>query len=208
MLSLRKAQREATARRVLDAARDLFEEIGYEEATIRAIATRAGVSVGSVFTTFRSKIDVLNAVMEERLAELYVELDRLIPHLRGSTADRCRSMFAVHYAFEMRRVRLFLAFIAASYAWRADTRAAPFGQNARLRGMVRAGLEDGVARGELRRDIDFDMAVDLLLAAYSWNYRVAAAEDAGPERLTALMDRQIGVIFAGFGHSGGAVASK
>ena len=183
---------------MLEAARDLFEETGYDEATIRAIAQRAGVSVGSVFTTFRSKADVLNAVMEERLAELYVELDRLIPHLRGSAADRCRSMFAVHYAFEMRRVRLFLAFIAASYAWRVDTQAAPFGQNPKLRGIVRACLEDGAARGELRGDIDFDMAVDLLLAVYSWNYRKAATGNVEAEQLTALMDRQIGVIFAGF----------
>jgi AcrR family transcriptional regulator len=51
MLSVRKSQKEATRQRVLDAARDLFETQGYEETTVREIARRAEVAVGSVFTT-------------------------------------------------------------------------------------------------------------------------------------------------------------
>ncbi|MFI4935047.1 MAG: TetR/AcrR family transcriptional regulator [Caulobacterales bacterium] len=197
MLRSRETQKQATRRRVLDAARDLFEEIGYDEATIRLIAKRAGVSVGSVFTTFRSKAHVLSQVMQDRLSDLYAEMDRLLPHLRGSSADRCRSMFAVHYAFEMRRARLFLAFIAAAYDWRAESEVPVFGSNPHLRGMVRDCLVNGVARGDVRADIDFELAVDLLIAAYAWNYRLAAAEGADSERLIAAMDRQIGVIFDG-----------
>ncbi len=180
---------------MLNAARQLFEEVGYEEATIRAIAKRAGVSVGSVFTGFGSKSHVLSEVMQERLADLYAELGRIVPHLRGSTADRCRSIFAVLYAFEFRRLRLFLAYLAAAFDWHANG-APRIGANPRLRGMVRDCLADGVARGDVRDDADLDQAVDLLIGAYAWNYRLAAA-GADDGALRTAFDRQIGMIFAG-----------
>ena len=182
---------------MLDAARDLFEEIGYEDATIRAIARRAGVSVGSVFTCYASKAQVLAHVMQDRLGDLYGELERVMPHLRGSCADRCRSMFAVHYAFELRRARLFLAYIAAGFDWNAGPDVPVFGRNGRLRGMVRDCLADGVNRGEVKPDTDLEMVIDLLLAAYTWNFRFAASEGADETRLVTLMDQQIGMIFAG-----------
>jgi len=194
---MREAQKQATRRRVLDAARDLFDEIGYEDATIRAIAQRAGVSVGSVFTTFTSKDDILSQVMLDRLEDLYSELQQVIPHLRGSTADRCRSLFAVHYAFETRRVRLFLAHIAASYSWRNGAGTAPYGRNPRLRGLLIDGVRQGVERGDVRPDADPDVVVDCLMAAYAWNYRLAASRGADAEALTGMMDKQIGVIFEG-----------
>jgi AcrR family transcriptional regulator len=182
---------------VLDAARQLFEEVGYEAATIRDIARRAGVSVGSVFTGFTSKSHVLVEVIWSRLDELYADLERVAPHLRGSTPDRIRSLFAVHYAFEFRRLRLFLAHISVAFEWR-DTRDIPvLGTNQRLRGMIRDCLAEGVAHGDVEPDLDLELAIDLLIGAYAWNYRLAAADGADAARLTALFDRQVGLIFDG-----------
>jgi len=182
---------------VLDAARDLFEEVGYESATIRDIAKAAGVSVGSVFSNFRSKSHVLTEVMQERLGELYADLERATPHLKGSTADRCRSLFAVHYAFEFRRLRLFLAFVGSAFDWRADPATPLFGSNPRLRGMVRECLRDGVARGDVRANADLDLAADLIIGAYGWNYRLAATAEVEAADLIRLFDRQVGLIFDG-----------
>jgi AcrR family transcriptional regulator len=181
----------------LDAARELFEEVGYEAATIRAIARRAGVSVGSVFTGFSCKADVLGEVVQERLGDLYADLERVAPHLRGSTADRCRSMFAVHYAFEFRRLRLFLAHISVAFDWQVAKQAPVMGKNQRLRGMVRDCLAEGIGRGDVRPDADLELAVDMLVGCYAWNYRLAAADDADAARLIGLFDRQVGVIFEG-----------
>jgi AcrR family transcriptional regulator len=182
---------------VLDAARELFEEVGYDDATIRAIAKRAGVSVGSVFTGFTSKADVLGEVVQERLSDLYADLDQVTPHLRGSTADRCRSMFAVHYAFEFRRLRLFLAYISVAFDWQDDPQTPVMGSNPRLRGMVHDCLTEGILRGDVRRDADLDLAVEMLVGSYAWNYRLAATDGADAARLTDLFDRQVGLIFDG-----------
>jgi len=196
-VGVREARKAATRLRVLDSARQLFEEVGYEAATIRQIARRAGVSVGSVFTGFTSKSDVLAEVFRCRLDELYADLERVTPRLRGSTADRCRSLFAVHYAFEFSRLRLFLAHISVSFEFQETPCHAVMGSNPRLRGMVRGCLGEGVARGDVRPDVDLELAVDMLVGAYAWNYRLAAAEGADAGHLTALFDRQVGLMFQG-----------
>lgn len=197
-LSVRKSQKEATRQRVLDAARDLFESKGYDAATVREIAQIAAVSVGSVFTTFASKGDILSQVMADRLDGLYAELDRLVPHLRGSTPDRLRSIFAIHYAFETRRTRLFLAHIAAAYNWTLSPSSRPYGRNPRLKGVIRDCLAEGVNRGDVDPAADLDLIVDTLMASYAWTYRLAAWENADAETLSSIMDRHIGLVADGF----------
>ena len=62
-MGVRDTQKQATRGRVLAAARDLFDAAGFEATTTRQIADRAGVAVGSVFTTFASKAEILSQVM-------------------------------------------------------------------------------------------------------------------------------------------------
>lgn len=197
MASVRETQKQGTRRKVLEAARDLFNEIGYDETTIRAIAERAGVSVGSVFTTFASKADVLSQVMDDRVEALYAELDRVSRHLRGTACDRVCSVFAIHYDFECRRVKLFLAHIAASFSPSLDATTVPYGRNSRFKGMLLEMLADGVERGEVRGDADLEVVLDTLMAAYAWNYRLAAQNGADAMVMTTTMERQVQLIFAG-----------
>ena len=195
---MRQTQKEATRARVVEAARSLFERLGYEGTTVRAIATEAGVSVGSVFTTFASKSDILSQVMADRLEALYAELDRVTPHLHGSTADRLRTIFSIHFAFETRRTKLFLAHIAAAYDWTRGPTATPYGRNAQLKQVIVDCLSEGVARGDVDPQADLSVVVDVLMGAYAWTYRMAAWEDADADAMSAAMDRQIGVVAQGF----------
>ena len=194
----RRSQKEATRQRVLAAARELFDTHGYQGATIRDIARHAGVSVGSVFTTFAAKGEILSEVMQARLSPLYAELDRVMPHLRGSTADRLRTMFAIHFDFEARHVRLFLAHIAAAYDWTLPPTARPYGHTPRLQEIIRDCLSKGVEEGDVRADADLQEIVDLLMAAYAFTYRLVVTEGADAPRLITVMDRQIGLIGQGF----------
>jgi len=199
-VGVRHTQKAATRERVVTAARDLFHEVGYEETTIRAIAEKAGVSVGSVFTTFNSKADVLSQVMADRVPALQDELTRVLPYLRGSTADRLCSVFAIHYDFECRRVKLFLAHIAAAYSPSLEDSTVPFGQNDVFRRMILDLLQDGITRGDVRPDADLFLTLETLLAVYSWNYRLAARKSADARDLIALMDRQIHLLVDGLRH--------
>jgi AcrR family transcriptional regulator len=182
---------------VLAAARDLFDQMGYEQTTIRMVAEQATVSIGSVFTCFSSKAELLSHVMDARLDGLYGEMEAILPHLRGATADRLRSIMAAHYGFETRRLRLFVTYISASFTWAPDQRVTPVGQNHRLKTILTDTLRAGMARGEVRPDTDVELFIDALLAAYIWNYRHACYENASAERMIELMDRQIGLLFDG-----------
>jgi AcrR family transcriptional regulator len=194
---MRQTQKEATRNRVIGAARELFDTQGYQGTTIREIASHAGVSVGSVFTTFASKGEILSQVMQDRLDGLYAELDRVMPHLRGDTLDRLRTMFAIHFAFEVRHTRLFLAHIAAAYDWTLAPTARPMGKNTRLIGIVCEVLAKGVTDGDVDPAIDYPDTCDLLMAAYTWVYRLAAWSDADAAAMTAVMDRQLALIVRG-----------
>ena len=198
MFGARQTQKEATRNRVIEAARELFDTEGYQGTTIREIARHAGVSVGSVFTTFASKGEILSQVMEGRLDSLYAELDRVTPHLRGSTADRLRTMFAIHFAFEAPRTKLFLSHIAAAYDWTLPPTARPYGRTQKLRDMFRDVLAKGVEEGDVDPAVNLEDAVNVLLAAYAWTYQMAVTDGADAKAMTEVMDRRIGLIADGF----------
>lgn len=61
----RRAERaEQTRRRILDAATALFTAKGYSSTTIESIAARADVAVETVYSRFRNKANILDAVLE------------------------------------------------------------------------------------------------------------------------------------------------
>jgi AcrR family transcriptional regulator len=63
--------REDAARVILAGAVAVFTEKGFHAATTAEIAERAGVSKGLVFNYFRSKDELLRAVLEERMADVF-----------------------------------------------------------------------------------------------------------------------------------------
>lgn len=73
-----------TRRRLIEAAACLFDTLGYEQADLRTITAKAGLTTGAVFSTFRlGKTDLYAAiyghppVTPERGRELLLENQRL-----------------------------------------------------------------------------------------------------------------------------------
>lgn len=62
--TLRESQARATRRAVVDAARDLFVELGWSGTTIDAVAARAGVSRKTVFTSVGGKAALLKLALD------------------------------------------------------------------------------------------------------------------------------------------------
>lgn len=200
-MGVRDQQKQATRAKVLAAARDLFDQAGYEQTTIRAIAERAKVSVGSVFTTFTSKADILSQVVFERMQALIAELEGVVPHLRGATAERLSSLFAIHYDFQMKRANLYLAYLGVSFSPAREKSFVRFGANPGLRAQARAILTGGVQRGEIAADADLDFVLDTALALYGFNY-LRVSDGASATDLTAVIDRQMKLLFEGLAPRG------
>lgn len=69
---------------ILAAARHCFAVHGYDRATLREIANEARLSTGAIYTYFRSKTEILDALCEEETAERQAELQRQLAALPPS----------------------------------------------------------------------------------------------------------------------------
>ena len=76
-ISARKPRGQGAARReeILAAAKRLFVEKGYEQATMRRIAAEVGVSAAALYGYFPDKDAMLRAIAEEAFGELLARLE-------------------------------------------------------------------------------------------------------------------------------------
>lgn len=66
----RERQKQQTRRLILECAYELFEERGYEKTTMRALADRAGVALGTIFKHFPDKNALLVAAFADDVGAL------------------------------------------------------------------------------------------------------------------------------------------
>ena len=69
------------------------------------------------------------AAMKTNFWGAYNVISAVLPHLRGACPDRLRSIMAIHYGFEMRRPRLFAAFVASTFDWSETPGVVVYGNN-------------------------------------------------------------------------------
>jgi AcrR family transcriptional regulator len=84
------AARGSTRDAIVDAALELFRERGFEGTTMRAVAERAGVSVGNAYYYFSSKDELVQGFYDQLVAE---HRALALPQLAGRTdlAERLRT---------------------------------------------------------------------------------------------------------------------
>lgn len=75
----RADKKDATRRRILDAALALFESQGYDRTSTKAIAKRARIAEGTIFNYFETKDDIVLYFLE-------LEVDHAIDSVRRKTA--------------------------------------------------------------------------------------------------------------------------
>jgi AcrR family transcriptional regulator len=81
-------------RALLDAAWDVFRDLGYSGAGLDLIADRAGFSKGAVYSHFRGKADLFLSLLEDQIAERASAQQALVPTLR-SPADARRALVEI-----------------------------------------------------------------------------------------------------------------
>jgi AcrR family transcriptional regulator len=89
---------EETGQKILDAALDLFREEGFEQTTMRAIATRAGVATGAAYYYFPSKDAIVLAFYERSCAEMQPRIDAAMDAAKGFEA-RLRELIRIKFDY-------------------------------------------------------------------------------------------------------------
>ncbi|HEX7743475.1 MAG TPA: helix-turn-helix domain-containing protein [Sphingobium sp.] len=73
--------------RTLEAARNLFNQRGFHQTSMAELASCAQVSVGQIYRLFKSKEDIINAIVESDSGERDRELTRLCERLHAGEID-------------------------------------------------------------------------------------------------------------------------
>jgi AcrR family transcriptional regulator len=192
----RAVAKQQTRAKVLAAARRLFSEHGYEGATIRDIATAAGMSTGAVFANFSDKADLFREIMS-------VDIERLTADMREAAA-RARNLeeallkiFTAGYAYY--GAQMPMARAAFSVSWSPDE-GAPFRKLdvvSAVQNVMLEQLNAAVARGELGQEAEVKLRAQMLFESYASNFTFAIFQGWTLDALAARARDQIRILLAG-----------
>lgn len=185
-----------TRRLILDAAYALFEEKGFKDTTMRELAARAGVGLGTIFQHFPDKAALL---AESFAGDIGAEMEVA---LAGMPEQGVRSQFGhvvqAMFAFYAKRPRLSRELVSQVFVTGGLA-------GDRLRAQMEDGLErvSGLfvaarARGELRPDADCRIA-----ALAVWSYYLTCLnlglweQPDGPAAWAARFDGLLAQLLAG-----------
>ena len=194
-LNRRQAAKVRTRHKVLDAARTLFSERGYDAATIRDIAKGAGMSTGAVFANFQDKAELFDAVLSEDLGLMLADFQNGAGK-DGPVRQRLVGALTAGYHRMLEQLPLMQAIIARSWFQ-------PDADDARQRELIRPLVEtivqilqDGAREGELRQDIELGLLGRMIFDTYVSNYRYAAYDGWGLEEIEPHLKKQIELILS------------
>ena len=194
-LNRRQAAKVRTRQKVLDAARTLFAERGYEPATIRDIAKGAGMSTGAVFANFQDKAELFEAVLSTDLVTLAEVMKSAA--IEGSVRSRLLGALGAAYHHSLVHLPLVQAVIARSWFQPVAAEMRTRSSIKPLLAVVTDTLQAGVREGELKQDADVRLLSELIYDGFLSNYRRAAYDGWTMEQLTERMGKQVDVILAG-----------
>jgi AcrR family transcriptional regulator len=181
----RKAVRRAE---ILAAAREVFVARRFEDASVAEIAARADCVEGTIYTYFRNKRDLFDAVLTDVYDALIEDIEPRFAAIDG-TADRLRFLVARHL-----QIALDDPGVSSMLGREARGGEPYFGSrlhalNRRYVQFMARTLADGVARGELRGDLDLALARDMVFGGLE--HRVRDLVGRGRRIEPARMAREI-----------------
>ena len=170
----RQERAAATQQQLLEAARAVFAERGYQATSVAAITDAASTAHGTFYLYFRNKEDVCAQLMASAMDELYRNtLTELDPetHLYDPNIARDRVASFLRVAAEQGSIwRTLLEAVLVSPSIAADW--------LRLRAVFHQGLADRLAiyqsRGEFR-DLDPALVASCLAGMVEWHVFTSAS---------------------------------
>lgn len=183
----RERNRQDKRERIRDAAEDLFNECGYDAATTRDIARRAGVSLGTLFNYADDKRDLIFLIWVDRLDRITAEAFAGLSE--GDLLQQLLRAFGCWYQAFARQPALARLLLKELTFYSSGRLAADF-QNSRRRTIdqVRMLVIRAQTRGELRPELDPGMVSRAIFFTHAGAVRwwIAAAKPARSKGLAQL----------------------
>jgi len=195
-LGARARSKELNRLKILASARTLFRERGYEAATLRDIASEAGLSTGAVFANFSDKNEIFLKIVEEETARILTAMidayDASLP-----LEDRIIRQMIVAYKAAQPDIQLILA-AASMDGGRSNSQAQDvdtIGQLARQ--IICDSLKHAIELKELSEDANIAVAAEMLEDVGFANIRRAFNNGLGATEVAQWLEVQVRLIIAG-----------
>jgi AcrR family transcriptional regulator len=142
---------------ILAATLELVAEVGIHDFRMDDVAERAGVGKAAIYRRYRSKDELVTATVAALVSEITV------PDT-GSTRDDLLALMrgAVEVYGDPIKAGVMPSLVGAMPQRPELARAVRDGFLSQRRAALRAVLDRGVARGDLRPDLDVELALDVL----------------------------------------------
>lgn len=162
-----KPEASAAPEALLEAAFRVFAARGYRAASLEEVAEAAGMTKGAIYYYFDGKEDLLRRALEQRHRAIFTEISEALRAERGPASVKIR--FALRkvwlhwveagwgHAFRLLVGEVSVEFPAVFRIWAEE---GPIHGWALVRGLI----EEGVAAGEFRQDVDAEVAARLVLS--------------------------------------------
>jgi AcrR family transcriptional regulator len=153
-----RPREERVTEAVLSAVLELVTEQGMAAVTMDAVAARAGVSKPAIYRRWPAKHDLVIAAAESRIGVLTVaDMGDFRAELRAVLAARVES-------YRLPGTSRLMAGMITAVEEGGDVNGAYRGYVSRIMGETRKILARGIARGDVRADVDVQAAATLIAA--------------------------------------------
>lgn len=156
-------EREAVARAILDAARELFVIEGYQNVSIRKIAEKIEYSPAAIYGYFASKDDIFLALAEEGFRLLFA--GEAHPPAAAASVDRIRDGFLRFYEFSKTHPEYFALMFVDRSVPKISRDWARFGFVREMRGTMSAGIQAVIDSGAFPPGTDGESVFRILMSA-------------------------------------------
>jgi AcrR family transcriptional regulator len=188
----RQARSEATRQKIIDAAVDLFDEIGYPATGMGDIIGRAQITKGGLYHHFDSKESVAAAVIEMGSATFLSTFVSVCQSATPAVENLIHSTFVIADHIAGDKVTRAAARLTHTLGHLSE--AAAHANRAWLSAMAEQ-LRRVAEEGDLREDVDPDDAAETIVAATIGSTLMSAEMSDGSDLPTRLL-RMWGVLLA------------
>lgn len=186
---LRQAAKDETRAAILLVAREELTQRGFEQASLREIARRAGVATGTVALHFGDKLGLVQAMLHSDLEVVLEQAFASVP--KGTLAVQLRHVATCVFAYYRENERLSAILLQASLLCEEPWR----GRFVLQAGFAHARLNELVTQAIARKELPSDVAAPLValtflsfhyFALISWAQRAIADPVALVDQLMSV----------------------
>jgi AcrR family transcriptional regulator len=175
----RQVRSEATRRKILDAAVDVFNEVGYATADRGAIIERTGMTKGAFYHHFDSMEALASAIIEEGAKLVVTELGAMSDSFSPALENILHSTFITADLFASNKVVRTAERLTLAFGKFNDTAAAAY--TTWVEAMT-VQARRAIAEGDLRAELDPHVVSESIIAA-TFGARILGPTPAGSNDL-------------------------